>query len=165
VKRDLTEKDFVVLDFLSKLGGVARKKQLQKLIKSNSRVIHRLVENREVIEKDGVIQRPMLSMDKQAARNMLKVLDVVTGLYLADKITVDIMGMDEPFYIMAKSKKANQYIYFAFVSEGNEIADCQLIDAYNYGNVMVILENRKQIDIITLNTKVSQILYYEDYKV
>lgn len=161
--RLLTNKDNIVKDYLLGLGGVASKKHLQHFVKSNSRCIHRLVENQIVTEKKGIIQVKDHVIEDSQMRCRLMILDVLDQLYQKGKITTEINVTDEPFHFMAKSVKAKQYVYFTLIEEGKETIRCQMIDNMNRGNTIIVLESKHQLEKLSLKTKVSDIYYYQDY--
>lgn len=159
---ELTNKDFKILKFISEFN-CCRLKHLRAFVGYNGKNLYRLEGNSKIDILDGVVSVKHSRYSDDEKSNMLKVLDVLMHYKTKGYITgvlADTKSMDLPFYALAKSARAETFLYFTLVSKGKEMLQCRLIDSENHGNVIVILEDETQE--LYLTTSVARVEVHGD---
>ncbi|GKX32313.1 hypothetical protein SH1V18_47930 [Vallitalea longa] len=161
MKSELTKKDNKLIKFLTEFS-VCKKKHLSCFVGYNQKCLFRLQQNNKIVVEENLIKIKNIQVEGIELQNVLKVLDILSILYQKGKITKDIIGMDLPYYAAAKVANVEAYLYFTIINIGKENIQCKLIDRDNYGNVVLILEEKEQINNITLNNQVEKIYIYNE---
>lgn len=165
---ELTKKDYIVLEFITKYKYV-KLNHIKAFIKISNipKSLQRLVWQKLIKIENDIIQnindKSLTSDEILYKKNIIKILDVVTQLKNENRIK-NIDTINQPYYIMARSMKKEAYMYFTIINKGNEMIQLALLDRENCSNTILILEDKTQVESLKiLKTKVNKVIIYEDY--
>lgn len=166
---DMTKVDYDILRFLSDFR-IARKKDLVVFTGNTKYQIKRrlqvLFNHKKIIMSDDRIIEYSLATDdkysKEKQRKMLNVFDMIHYLVEAGVAEKEIVSAREPFSAAVKIK--DQYLVFATVFPGNERIQSKLIDLENRNDVVLILQNKEQLEKMSLSKPVVKVFYLDDIK-
>lgn len=160
---EITKREDEILDFIRKFK-YCKIEHIQAFVdctKSASNRIKHLLWVKDLFVENGVITTQK-KIDYEEKTHMLKVLDVASELKNQNKIC-NVEKIDQPYFACARTKKGI-YVYFAIIPEGRENITLKLIDNFNKGNTILILENIKQLKFLEiLSTPVTKIIIYDRF--
>lgn len=160
---EITKREDEILDFIRKFK-YCRIEHIKVFVDSSKALMNRI--NHLVWAKEILIENETITTEKKIDNsekdNMLKVLEVVAELKKQDKIG-NIEKIDQPYQACAKTYKGT-YMYFAIVPVGKENITLKLIDNFNKGNTILILENASQLKFLDiLSTPVTKVIVYDRF--
>lgn len=138
---ELTTKDIEIMDYLTNFQ-VATLSQLVTLFKATKRNIYRLEKMRHIVIDGDIVKVKDTKLPEVFIKGILGTMEILVKLYKEKEIE-EFYQMDLPF--IATGRKGNEFFYFLYIAEGEEKLQCKLIDHENRGNLVIILENKKQV--------------------
>lgn len=124
--------------------GVINKDDLMIMMKYDKRALLRIEENKKIVIKDDYIHAVGCDISESRKNSRLKSLEIAARLFKENKISSDIKPVEEPFDLYVFSLLNKEYMYLTYIKPGTEIPKIEAVNSFNYGNVVLVLEDKAQ---------------------